>query len=336
MPNGMALVMEAYPVAQRSRAMGWFQMAMTGAPVLGLVVGGPMIEAWGWRAVFAVLAPLTLFGFLAAWRVVRDDGQRQDVAIDWWGAATLGVSILSFLLALEAAKARGVADPLVFGLLLAAAALLVAFGRIERRHLAPLLPLHYLRRRNFSGPLVAQALGQFAYMGGFLVTPIFLGDVFGLGVSAIAFMLLFRPGASTIASPIGGRLTGDLGARTVIVVGSALMVLSMGAFATAAFADLLWVVVAGLVLSGVAMGLASPAYVTTIAGAVDRADLGVANGTSATTMNIGMLTGIQAMFVILGDEPSRGRFGWVFLFGAAVAAVGIIGGLVVREDAAAA
>ena len=49
MPNSMALIMEAYPLDQRAQAMGWFQMAMTGAPVIGLIVGGPLIEAFGWR-----------------------------------------------------------------------------------------------------------------------------------------------------------------------------------------------------------------------------------------------------------------------------------------------
>ena len=50
MPNAMALLMAAYPVPDRPRAMGWFQMAMTAAPVLGLIIGGPLIEARGWRS----------------------------------------------------------------------------------------------------------------------------------------------------------------------------------------------------------------------------------------------------------------------------------------------
>jgi hypothetical protein len=43
----------------------------------------------------------------------------------------------------------------------------------------------------------------------------------------------------------------------------------------------------------------------TRAGAVDPSDLGVANGLGTTMMNIGMLTGIQAMFTVLGDGRSR-------------------------------
>jgi MFS family permease len=120
--------------------------------------------------------------------------------------------------------------------------------------------------------------------------------------------------------------------RAMILAGSLFMVVSMVAFAASAAVDALWIVVVGLVLSGLAMGLASPAYATTVAGAVEPGDLGVANGMSTTTMNIGMLTGIQVMFVLLGDEPTEGRFGMVFLFGAAVAALSLVGALLVRDD----
>jgi hypothetical protein len=48
-------------------------------------------------------------------------------------------------------------------------------------------------------------------------------------------------------------------------------------------------------------------------------------------MNIGMLTGIQAMFTVLGDGRTSGDFARTFAFGAIVAAVGLVGGLIVRS-----
>jgi hypothetical protein len=89
--------------------------------------------------------------------------------------------------------------------------------------------------------------------------------------------------------------------------------------------------VVGLVLSGLAMGLSAPIYVTAVAGAVEPADLGVAGGMSTTVMNIGVLTGIQSMFVLLGDSRSPGAFAGVYLFGGAVAAVGLLGGWAMRD-----
>jgi MFS family permease len=89
-------------------------------------------------------------------------------------------------------------------------------------------------------------------------------------------------------------------------------------------------VIIGLILSGIAMGLASPSYSTAVANAVDVKDLGVANGMSSTLMNIGMLTGIQSMFVILGDGRAPDDFARTFIVGAIVAGIGSAGALMMR------
>jgi hypothetical protein len=81
------------------------------------------------------------------------------------------------------------------------------------------------------------------------------------------------------------------------------------------------------------MGLASPASSVVIAASVEPEDLGVANGMGATMMNIGMLTGIQTMFTMLGDGREPADFAIVFVFGGAVAAVGLVGGWMIRSTA---
>lgn len=332
MPTAMALIMEAYGIQRRAEAMGWFQMAMTGAPVLGLVVGGPLIEAFGWRSVFLVLAPISVAGVVAAFRVIRAAPARTTpLSIDWSGAAALAVATLGFLLFLERGGAVGFTDPAAIALLVTSAIGLVAFVRIERRAPSPMLRLGYLRRRNFAGPLIAQPLAQFAYMGGFLISPLLLDELFGYSVAAIALVLLFRPGTFSIMSPIGGRLARRTGERVLIVTGSVLMAASMMAWVFAALWVNLPLVFVGLVLSGMAMGLASPSYATVVASAVDPSDLGIASGMNATLMNIGMLTGIQAMFVTLGDGRQPRDFAVVFALGGVVAALGLVGALMVRS-----
>lgn len=331
MPNSMALIMEAYPVHRRPEAMGWFQMAMTGAPVLGLIIGGPLIEAFGWRSVFAVLAPVSLLGVVAAWRVIRPSRTRHSVHIDWWGAVALAVATLAFLLFLERGGSAGFTDPLALALAALAVAALVAFVSIERRTVGPMLRLDYFRRPNFTGPLIAQPLSQFAYMGGFLISPLLLDELFGYSVGVIALVLLFRPAMYSLSSPVGGRLAVSLGERPMIITGSLMMAASMLAWVFGARWVSLPMIIVGLLLSGLAMGLASPSYSTVIAGAVDPGDLGIANGMGTTLMNIGMLTGIQAMFTVLGDGRSPNDFATVFAFGGIVAAVGVVGGLMVTS-----
>lgn len=64
---------------------------------------------------------------------------------------------------------------------------------------------------------------------------------------------------------------------------------------------------------------------------VDPQDLGIANGMSRTIMNLGTLTGIQTMFVILGERRSSGAFSAVWITGAIVAGLGIAGSLIMRS-----
>jgi MFS family permease len=330
MPNAMALIMAAYGVEQRVQAMGWFQMAMTGAPVLGLVAGGPLIEAFGWRAVFGVLTPLGLFGLILAWRVIRPTQPGPRVPIDYAGAASLGLATLAFLLALERGRAAGFSDASSVGLFGVSAVALALFIVIERRAPYPLLKLSYFRRPNFTGPLIAQPLGQFAYMGGFLISPILLDERFGMTVGTIALVLLFRPAFYSLFSPIGGRIAMARGNRPLVLAGSVLMALSMVVFALAASSVNLALFILALVLSGTAMGVASPSFSAALANAVDPHDLGIASGMGSTMMNIGMLTGIQTMFVVLGDGRTPDDFARTYLFGGVVATIGILGGLIMR------
>ena len=331
MPNGIALIMEAYPLHRRSQAMGWWSMAMTGAPVIGLIIGGPLIEAFGWRVVFIVLTPISMVGIFLSWKVIRPSPRGPRVPIDVAGALSLATATLSFLLCWERGGSAGFGDPLALVLLLVAVGALATFLRVERRVPAPMLRLEYFRRPNFRGPLIAQPTAQFAYMGGFLIAPLLLDELFGFTVTGIALVLLFRPGVYSVMSPVGGRLAMVTGERSMIIAGSVLMTLSMVAWGVAAQQENLGLVILGLVLSGLAMGLASPSYSTAVAGSVEPKDLGTANGINATMMNIGMLTGIQAMFTVLGDGREPSDFATVFFFGGAVASIGLVGGLMVRS-----
>ena len=69
MTAGMALIMNAFPVEERARAVAYFQMAMTGGPTIGVVIGGPLIDVIGWRGVFAVFGGAKTLGIFSVRRV---------------------------------------------------------------------------------------------------------------------------------------------------------------------------------------------------------------------------------------------------------------------------
>lgn len=333
MPSAMAMVINAYPPDRRAQALGWYQGAVAGIPVFALILGAWMTEHFGWRSVFYFLGPVAFVGFVLGVRYMHDVGERrQGVTVDWLGAATLGSATLVFLLALERAKHASFADRWCLLLAAGSLALLYQFVRIERRVEQPLLRLDYFSRRNFTGSLIAQPTAQFAYMGGMVLTPLMLRHEFALGTAAASWLLLLRPCFYAIGAPIGGRLERTLGVRFLVTVGSVGVVGSMLAFAMAAATHTLALALVGLVLSGISIGLAVPGYSTAIASTVDPEDLGVANGMSSMIMNLGTLTGIQTMFVVLGERRTSRAFTEVWLTGGAVAAIGIAGAAMMHSQ----
>ncbi|HUF96612.1 MAG TPA: MFS transporter [Ilumatobacter sp.] len=329
-PNGNALIMEAYPVEGRAQAMGWYQMAMTGAPVIGLVAGGPLIDAFGWRSVFWLIVPIAAAASVLAWKVIQPSAERTRVRIDWAGAASLAIATVTMLLFIQRGGSAGFLDQRALGFAAVSIVAATVFIRTERRAPSPMLRLDYFGRRNFTGPLIAQPLTQFAYMGSFLIAPLLLADVFGYSVTTVALVLLVRPASFSISSPLGGKLAAGQRERQMMLTGTTLMVLAMLTWVVAAHQVSLPWVFAGLLFSGLAAGLAAPSYATVLADAVDPGDLGVASGMGTTMMNIGVLLGIQSMFTVLGDGRAPTDFASVFAFGAAVAALSVVGALIVR------
>ncbi|MEL7156052.1 MAG: MFS transporter [Actinomycetota bacterium] len=342
MPNGMALMMHAYGPERRATAMGWFQFAMTGAPTIGLVVGGPLIDVVGWRWIFAAFAVVSALAAVVGHRFIRPTPRQPGATIDYLGAATLAGAVLSGLLALTRASSAArtdsvvaiLSDPGTLALAALAAIGVAGFIQVERRTSEPMLQLRYFRRRNFTLPMVSSALMQFAYMGGFVVTPALLATHYGLAEGAIALLLAPRPGAFSLASPLGGYLATSLGERRPVILGAVAMVASMAAFAGASnLSGLvgLAIIVVGLLLSGVSAGISQPAVASLVVGSVDQRDMGIANGMTQQIMFIGVVSGIQTMNVFVGDEATTGQFTLTFLYGGVVAFVGLLAAIGIRR-----
>jgi len=331
MPSGMALLMHAFGPAERARAVGWFQFAMTGAPTIGVVAGGPMLNVFGWRGIFLLFGLIGLLGTVMAVFIVKPIPRGARVSIDVLGALLLGAGTLLVLWAitriptLTRSGMSLLSDQTLMLMVGGAVACFVLFALWERRASSPLLDLRLFRRPSFTLPLVSAACNQFAYMGAFIIVPTFLlQDGYGYSVGVAALLMVPRPGAFALASPFGGTLVTKIGARVPMLFGTSAMIGSMVAFAIGADPAGwgLALVMVGLVLSGVSAGFGSPAYQVLVANSVDDKDLGVANGMNQTVMWIGIITGIQSMLAFAGDSPSISRLQTTFLFGAVVAAFG--------------
>src|SRR5690606_30739448 len=210
------------------------------------------------------------------------------------------------------------------------------FVRVEARATDPLLPLDYLRRRNFSIPILTQVFTNFAYMGGFIITPLLLQDVFGYGEAKTGSLLIARPLAFAVAGPVMGYLAARTGERFAAVGGAAAVFASMLGMATLGGGSADIAVVGFLALSGVGLGMSAPALVAAIANAVDEDDLGVVGATQQMMTQFGVVVGIQIMqstqAARAGAVGAGAAYSEAYLVGAAAAALGLAFAFFVRSS----
>jgi EmrB/QacA subfamily drug resistance transporter len=335
-PASMALIMRAFPEEDRVKAMGWWSLVGAGAPVIGLVLGGPMVDAFGWRVIFIAQVPLSLLALGLAAVVLRETPRREHAPLDIAGALALAVATVAALLALTFGAQRGFGSPVVLGLIVLAPVALWRFVVIESRAVEPLLPLRFFRAHDFTASLVAQFCANFAYMGGFIVTPLLVQDRFGFTVAATSWAMALRPLTFSVTAPGSGYLAARTGERRAGVIGTSLLVSSMVMFVGATTSDTIALVFAGLALSGLAMGSSMPSLVTVVANTVEAGDLGVANAAQQMVGQIGTVAGIQLLSTIQGGSDAAGPFALAYVAGAVVAAVGVLSTTFIRSRGGAA
>ncbi len=296
-PSAMAMINRVYPPERRVQAMGYWSLVMAGAPVLGVVVGGPIVDAYSWRWIFVFQVPITILAVLLGVLVLPETRRTRSEGFDLPGGLVLGGSIGALLLAITNGSTWGWGSPAFMGLVALFPVGLALFVGIERRAPSPLIPLAYFRRRNVAMPIVAQMFANFAYMGGFILTPLLLRDpgLFAFDATHAGLLTIARPLTFAVAGPVMGWLALRVGERTNATLGSALVVVSMVVLALGATRQSSLLIVAGLALSGFGLGTAAPSMSATVANAVDETDFGIAGATQQMAAQIGVVLGIQVM-----------------------------------------
>jgi len=322
-PTAMALIFSVYPPEGRVRAMGWWSMTTAAAPALGLIAGGPLVDLLGWRIVFLFQAFLSALALALATAVLRETPRRR-VGFDFGGVFTLALGVGGLMFALGSVRELGFDSPWIAASLAIGAIGLAAFVGIERRVREPLLPLEFFRSRNFSATLLTNGFTNAAYMGGFIIAPLFLSQVFDYSTSVIALIMLIRTASLTLSSPIGGGLGERMGERWAAVFGCGLMTVSLMFIAWFAWTGNIVGFAIGLIGQGAGHGLSQPSITAAISRSVDESDLGIAAAANRLLGQGGAAFGITALTLAYGGVNEARAFGLAFATGAAFSALSVV------------
>jgi EmrB/QacA subfamily drug resistance transporter len=212
-PGSLAMIDASFQHADRSRAIGaWSGLTGVGA-ALGPLLGGWLVDAVSWRAVFLINLPLGLFVCLTAPRHVPET--RNPMAhgrLDLLGAGLAALGLAGTTYALIEAP-----DGMSGAVVLAAVAgvlALVAFVLVERRAENPMLPLTLFANRQFSAANLVTVVVYAALGGVFFLLVAFLQISMGwspvaAGAASLpvtALMLAFSARAGALAQAVGPRV----------------------------------------------------------------------------------------------------------------------------------
>lgn len=320
-PTSMALIFAVHPPEERVRAMGWWSMTTAAAPALGLALGGPLVDLFGWRIVFLLQASLSLVALAMAFAVLRET-RKKPVRFDLAGSVALAVGIGGLMFALGSLRNPDAGSALIVGSVAVGVLALVAFVAIERRVRDPLLPLAFFRARNFSATLLTNATTSAGYMGTFVIAPIFL---FSLGFTATgaSALILMRTATLTVASFAGGRLGERAGERGATLIGCGVMTLGLAITAVAVLQTSLPLFVLGLVGQGAGHGLSQPSINSAVSHSVDESDLGIASAANRLMGQSGSAFGITLLTLAYGGVETPEAFATAFAAGTALSAVSV-------------
>lgn len=330
--NSSALVLHAFPAHERTKAIGIYQAALTLAPAIGLLVGGPVVDHFGWRTLFVAFAVLVAAGFVWSWMVVRSTTERIERRIDYAGSVAIAFTVVTALMFFDRGKAYGFGDPMPWIMVACAVVGGTLFMVVERRAAEPLIRLDYFRRPGFIVPTLISTCLNFAFMGGLVVTPLLLHTRFGYSTTKASTFLFLRPFAYAVTASLAGTAQRRFDVRRLALTGGLIEIASMLFFAEGANTDAIALVTVGLVLSGIGLGIATPGLTALSAAASDPKDYGVTSGMRTTITQIGVTAGIQTMSIMVGTTYSGASFAASFLLGTVVAVLGTAMVLLIGPD----
>jgi MFS transporter, DHA2 family, methylenomycin A resistance protein len=304
-PCSLTLLNHAFDdPAQRAKAFGWWAGSGGVSVAAGPLIGGLLVNIFGWRSIFFVNLPIGIVALLLTIRYIREEKPLPGRRIDLGGqiVSLLALAALTTVL-IEGTNWGWLSSPII-GLSLGFFLLSLLFVLIEARQSDPMLPLTLFRSPQFS---VATSLGlllSFPFYGLIFTLSLYFQQVCHYTPMQTGLAFLPVTGLLTVMNVYAGRLAAKRGVRFPIVAGlviggAGFFWLAFAADAGASYAMILL----PLLSIGAGVPLILPPVTSVVLASVDRPQVGLASA----TLNAGRQVGAAAGVAVLGSLVSAGH-----------------------------
>lgn len=302
LPSSLAVLDAAFAGPARGRAVGLWAAVGAAVSAVGPVLGGWLIDLFGWRTVFLINLPLAAGALaLTLWAVAPDAARsRQRLDVLGTALATAALALLTWALTVASGPAGWSAGAQLATL--AALALFAAFVRTEAsRGPNAALPLALFRSRTFVGLTLLTLLVYGALSALLVLVPYLLIESQHYRAAAAGAALLPLPLVIAVLSPYAGALSARRGSRPLLAGGS-LVVAAGCALLAAAAPELPYYAVLGPGLTLIAAGMSGVAAPLTnaVLASAPPETAGAAAGFNSAISRVGGTFGTALLGGLLG------------------------------------
>lgn len=303
-PTAMAILAVTFPQGrERAQALGIWSSSFAAASVFGPLIGGPLIDHFGWRSVFLVNLPVGLIGLVMASRFINESrSTKRTIRFDWWGALLLGATLSALVLVLDQGMTWGwlawqsllcYSGVAIFGAI---------FLKVEQHHSEPIVDLKFFKNEVFVNTLINNVVVFMGMMGSMFLIPVFAQTFLGLSATQTGYLFMPMAFAMLLATPVGGSLTGRVQPRYVIMASTLVAGLGLLWFSHLDVRSGVWDIILPLMVMAFGMGFGMSQRTSIIASIVPQNEIGVASSILALARNIAGAFGIAIFGTILNNN----------------------------------
>jgi EmrB/QacA subfamily drug resistance transporter len=300
-PTAMAILAVTFEKGkERAQALGIWSASFAAAAVFGPLIGGPLIDNFGWRSVFLVNLPVGIIGLLMALAYISESvSDHKTVKFDWWGAITLGSALSGLVLVLDQGPTWGWTS---LSSILAYLSIIVfgaIFWVIERKHSEPIVDFKFFKIPAFVNTLGNNFIIFMGMMGSMFLIPVFAQTFLGYNATQTGYLFIPMAAALMLAAPIGGNLTGKVEPRYVIAGSTLVAGIGLFFFSYLDPRSTAIDIIVPLSIMAFGMGFGMAQRTNIIASVVPESEIGVASSILALVRNIAGAFGIAIFATIL-------------------------------------
>lgn len=286
---------------ERGRYSGWIAATMAVATISGPLLGGIIVDLWGWRWCFFATVPFTLVALVILQKFLHLAHTPRKVRIDWWGAVLISIASSLPMIWVSFVGDRYAWVSWQTGLFAAGTvgAALAAL-RVERHHAEPLVPPRIVMEKTTRLAIVASIAVGVAQFG----ASVFLSQYFQVarGHTPTESGLLMLP--MIMGSMVGSAGSGIFISRTgewkrPLLLGASLLIGGLGLMGFIDHTTALWHLSAFMVLIGLGTGMLMQNIVLVVQNTVDVTEVGTASGVVTFYRSLGGAMGVAVLGAVL-------------------------------------